>query len=498
MAIKYVPRFNEYVGLSTDDKTVIAQDNNIVYYTDTKKREIYSGGVWSEYVLNTDTSLTTGDLQIGAVEIKNSTDDTRAGVSTNGLHVDIKNIDADVTLSSSISISDGGNLDAFGRLRTSNPTTLFDTQFQYGDQPLFWDTQLTGGASSTPLPNESSIRLRCGTSSGDKVIRQSKCYIRYQPGKSQRVLLTGVIGAKKTGVRQRIGYFENNNGLFFEQDASNLKVVRRTNVSSTPTDNAVNQSDWNIDTLDGNGASGINLNTSKTQIFVIDLQWLGVGRVRFGFVVDGKLYYCHELLNTNNLSTVYMTTANLPIRYEIENTSGTASNTDMIQICASVQSEGGFEDDRGVTRSSGNGITALACTTRRPIFSVRPKATFNAITNRGIIIPLAYELFAQTNSCYFEVVVNGTLTGANFTSVGDNSIADYDISASAISGGEVIATGFCVASASTRSSIESVIRNRLTLCNDYAGTTPDRITVVATSFTGTSNVSASLDWKELY
>ena len=309
-----------------------------------------------------------------------------------------------------IRIGDGSNpnLDAFGRLRTSNPTALFESQLQYNEAPLFWETALTGGGTATHLPNESAVRLRVTTASGDKVVRQTKQYFRYQSGKSQLVELTGVMGALKTNVRQRIGYFDTNNGLFFEQDGTNLKVVRRTYTSGTPVDNAVNQSSWNIDTLGGNGPSGYTLDTSKAHILVIDLQWLGVGRVRFGFVIDGMLIYCHEILNANNLSTVYMTTANLPVRYEIENTDTTASETDLIQICSSVQSEGGYEDNLGILHSASNGITTVAVTTRVPILTVRPKTTFNSITNRGVVLPLSYGLYATTNASFYEVVANGS------------------------------------------------------------------------------------------
>lgn len=399
-----------------------------------------------------------------------------------------------------VRIGDGSNanLDAFGRLRTANPASLFESQMQYNLSPLFWESNLTGAASVTHLPNESSARLRCTTASGDKVIRQTKRYFRYQAGKSQLIELTGIIGDKKANVRQRIGYFDTNNGLFFEQDENNLKVVRRTYVSGSPVDNAVNQSSWNIDTLDGNGESGITLDMSKTHIFVIDLQWLGVGRVRFGFVINGDLIYCHEVLNANSLTNVYMTTANLPLRYEIENTAGTASTTDMIQICGAVMSEGGYDDEYGITHSASNGITSIGVTTRRPILSIRPSTTFNSITNRGHVQPLDYGLYATTNAAFIELVVNGSLTGAAFGSAGSNSIVDYDVTASAISGGDIIDSSFIAASASTKESVTNAIKNKLILANDYAGTTTDILTVVATSFSGTSNLSASLTWKELY
>lgn len=397
-------------------------------------------------------------------------------------------------------IADGKNpnLDAFGRLRISSPVSLFDTQNQYNDSPLFWETVVVGGGTATHLPNESSVRLRCTTASGDKVIRQTRCYHRYQPGKSQLIEMTGVMGAIKTNVRQRLGYFDNNNGLFFQQDGTNLSVVRRTYASGATVDNEYTQANWNMDTLDGNGPSGITLDTSKAHIFVIDMQWLGVGRIRFGVVVDGMTYYCHEVVNANVLTEVYMTTANLPLRYEIENTGTTASETDLKQICATVQSEGGFDDAYGITHSASNGVTPISVTTRRPILTVRPKTTFNSITNRGTVAPLTYDIFAQTNSAYYEIVYNGTLTGASYTSISDNSITEYDVAATAITGGDVIDSGFCTTDKNSRNSITNVIKSKIRLCNDYAGTTTDTLSIVVTSFTGTATVSGALTIKEFY
>jgi hypothetical protein len=286
--------------------------------------------------------------------------------------------------------------------------------------------------------------------------------------------------------------------LFFEQDSSNLKVVRRTYASGSVVNNAVNQSDWNIDKLDGTGSSGITLDMQYAHIFVIDMQWLGVGRIRFGFVIDGCIYYCHEIYNANVLSTVYMTTANLPLRYEIENTGITASTTDMIQICGTVISEGGFEDEKGITHSVSNKTTTIAVTTRRPVLSIRPKTTYNSITNRGIVLPLSLSLYATTNASYYEIVLNGTLTGASFGTAGANSITDYDVSATAIANGEIIDSGFIEASNPQRSSLTTAIKSKIELANNIAGTTTDILSIVITAMTGTSNISSAITFRELY
>lgn len=149
--------------------------------------------------------------------------------------------------------------------------------------------------------------------------RQTRMRFNYQPGKGQEVILTGVFGAGQAGITKRIGYFDTNNGLFFQLSGTTLSVVRRTSTSGSPVDNVVTQANWNIDKLDGTGASGVTLDLTKTQIMIIEFEWLGVGRVRYGFDIDGKIIFVHQLFNANNLTEVYISTPNLPVKYEIAN-----------------------------------------------------------------------------------------------------------------------------------------------------------------------------------
>jgi len=397
--------------------------------------------------------------------------------------------------------ADSAGVDAFGRMRVGGSTpALFDSTMEYGTYPLLWESQLTAGGTATWLANQSAVRLRVATS-GDKVVRQSHQYIRYQPGKSHYIVMTGVLGALTPNTRQRLGYYDTLNGVFFEQDGVNLKVVQRSNVTGSPVDTAINQSNWNIDKFDGKGPSGVTLDTAKAQIFVIDLQWLGVGRVRFGFDVKGQLFYCHQILNANANAGVYMSTGSLPIRYSNEATGAIGGNVDMLQLCSSVISEGGFDltGGPGFTNTANNGITTISVTTRRPILSIRPKTTFNGLVNRGTILPQSYDVEIGSGSALVELVYQGTLTGAAFASVGADSITEADHSATAISGGLVL-DSFYLAGGGATSRISSVqqIFSKIVLALDIAGSTPDNLSVVVTSFTGSVDATGVLGWKELY
>lgn len=385
-------------------------------------------------------------------------------------------------------------LDAFGRQRVSNPTSIFDYQSQYDAGPLLWEDDTAGSGAAAHLPNEAAVELSVTTASGDRVTRQSRQYHRYQPGKSQLILMTFALGATQANTVKRVGYFDDDNGIFLEQDSAGIRFVRRTKTSGTAVDNDIEQASWNLDTFS-------DLDLTKTQILVIDFEWLGVGSVRVGFVVDGEYRYVHQMRHANSLTAVYMATGNLPVRYEIENTGTAASSATLKAICASVISEGGFESDRGVPFCASNGITTIAVTTRRPILSVRPKATLNSIVNRAQIIIGGVNAYASTNTAYIEIVYGGTLTGASFASVDSNSVAEYDIAATAISNGQVINAFYVPASGSgvnQRPSTDSLgILSRLPLTLDKSGANPIPISIVATSFTGTSNVSGSAFWQEL-
>jgi hypothetical protein len=401
----------------------------------------------------------------------------------------------DSTVHVSTTFADSFNLDAFSRLRVGSPMSLFDSKQIFGDQALFWEDVTSGSGTSTYRSDESSSRLEVTTTSGDKVIRQTREYFNYQPGKSLRVNMTGVIGGSKTNVRQRLGIFDNDNGIFFEQTGDGLYLVIRSDTSGSPVDNRIAQSNWNIDPLDGTGKSLITMDPTKAQIFAFDIQWLGVGRVRAGFSIDGIIYNVHEELNANNVSTVYMRTPNLPLRYEIENTGTAASNTYMDNICVEAESEGGY-NPKGITRIATTGLTAVTVgSSYVPVISIRLKSAYN----RAQLLPTNFKIYNSSNTLVHAMLIaRSSLTGASFSSVGDNSIAEYDVSASAYSGGEIIDDVFVSSQGANRTQLHiDTPENLLKVVSDYTGTA-DILTIVGKSDGTTSNIYATLQFREVY
>ena len=332
--------------------------------------------------------------------------------------------------SSGNTVSFGGtNVDAFGRLRISAPFTLFDSQNRYSADSQFDTSTATGGAL-THLPNESSCSLAVTTTSGSSVVRQTFRTFPYQPGKSLLVLATFAMDSAKTNLRQRIGYFNTANGCFLQKDNSTVSFVLRSSTTGSVVDTRYeNQSGWNGDKLDGTGSSGYTLDTTKTNILFMDFEWLGVGSVRCGFVIDGKFIVAHTFHNANQVYTsVYMTTAILNVRYEITNTGTTASSSTLKQICSTVISEGGYEQRVVDSVARRTAVLGTISTTFLPLVSIRLNSSYLGavvLVNRVLVLP-------TTNQNYeVALVKNSTLTGASWVT-GTFQNVDYDVSASAM------------------------------------------------------------------
>jgi hypothetical protein len=331
--------------------------------------------------------------------------------------------------------------DAFGRLRVSNPLTIFDSKNVMSKNNLF-DEDLTGSGTVTYTANKSTVNLNVTTASGDKVIRQSKRVMSYQPGKSLLILNTFVMNTPEADLKQKIGTFDANNGIFFYADGTTLKIVRRTYVTGSAVDTEISQSSWNGDKLDGSGASGYSLNVDKATILFTDYEWLGMGAVRVGFVIDGKFITAHTFLNANDLTTVYMQTANLPIRYEIE-TTGTISGAAVLQqVCSTAMIEGGYAPE-GLRQSIGTAsLGGVNLTTAGTYYNL---ATIRIKSGRpyAVIVPIDIAASAISNSDFqIELRLNATpSTAFSYTSYSDN--VEYDLTGTkTITGGTVVGQAY--------------------------------------------------------
>jgi hypothetical protein len=389
--------------------------------------------------------------------------------------------------------------DAFGRLRVSNPLTLFDSSHRYRDNNL-WEELVVGTGSTVGFSTtQGLINIGIGTTAGCSVIRETTKVFAYQPGKSLLVLNTFVMNAPKTNLRQRVGYFGADNGIYFEIDGDTAYFVERSLSLGTTT--RVAQEDWNVDKLDGTGLSGITLNPSKAEILWMDIEWLGVGTVRIGFVIDGKFIHCHSFHHANIIESTYITTASLPVRYEIANTGITTSTSNLKQICSSVVSEGGYNLN-GIQQAVGIAITAPrtleTAGTFYPIISLRLKTSPNNLD--AIVILTALSVMPIATGAYnWQIRGSGTTEGGDWVSAGDDSSVNYNITGTSHTGGRTLASGFFTASnqGSTQIDISKEALFKFQLERNGLTSTPFELTLVVASNGNSDTVVASMDWEEI-
>jgi hypothetical protein len=386
--------------------------------------------------------------------------------------------------------------DAFGRLRVSNPLTLFDTQNRYFDHEQF-SSNVAGGGTVVYNSNSSAFALSV-TGNGSSVRRETTKTFVYQPGKSLLVLNTFAMNAPMPGLTQRVGYFGTQNGIFFEANATTLNMVIRSYSSGSIVENRIAQSSWNGDKLNGTGPSGITLNPALTQIFWTDVEWLGVGSVRVGFVINGQFIVCHTFNHSNipgNITT-YMTTACLPCRYEISST-GPAGT--MTQICSTVISEGGYSLT-GLPRSAAHNLAsprrlANGADTYTPLISIRLKST----NLDAIVLPINFTIAAVASSNYkYRIYKKAITTGGTWNSAGNNSSVEYNLNPTSVISGDVNEEAFIISSnqsSQAPSQVAFAFEEQLQR-DSFTGTAFEYV-ITATTTGNNQDLYASIEWQEV-
>jgi hypothetical protein len=390
------------------------------------------------------------------------------------------------------------NFDSFGRLRISEPFTLFDSSHRYKDNGL-WATQIVTGGTSVFDANEGCVDLSVTTSSGSTVRRETYKVFAYQPGKSLLALNTFVMAQAQTGLTQRVGYYGAANGIFIELADSTLSLVKRSSVTGVLVDTPVAQASWNVDQLNGSGPSGITLDITKAQILFMDFEWLGVGSVRCGFVINGEFYTCHIFHHANIITSTYITTASLPLRYEIFNTSGTGTSSTLKQICSSVISEGGYEMNgiqQAVVTPITTPISLATAGTYYPIISLRLKTT--ALDAIAIISALSI-MGVGTGIYNWKMLESCTTSGGSWVSAGADSAVEYNIEGTGVTGGRTLATGYLTSStqASVNTDVLKEALFRFQLERDPFIPDPHEICLAVTASTNSELIYGSMDWEEI-
>lgn len=402
-----------------------------------------------------------------------------------------------VTGTSDTSFFDPMQSDAFGRLRVSNSMTLFDSFHRYSDNGKIAE-YTSGTASSVHNANSSSILITIGSASGDKLYRESTRNFAYQPGKSLQIMTTFCMDVGKPNLRQRIGYFDSADGVYLERYGSQVSLVLRSSSSGVMVEKRKLQADWNVDTLP-------ELNLDRVQIFFMDIEWLGVGSVRCGFVIDGVFRHCHTFHHANTeisagvpLATTYMGTGCLPIRNEVENTGATTGPSTFRIICSTVISEGGYTL-QGRPRCVGHGISTPATLTNdlsaKPIISMRLKA------NRlgAVVVPTTFTITPVQSAVYkYSIYVKAITSGGTWVSAGADSCVEYNLNPTSLSSGDISSVAFINATNQATGAIASAplpFHYQLER-NSFTSTAYEVVIAVAANANNTT-CYGSINWEEI-
>lgn len=390
-----------------------------------------------------------------------------------------------------------GSRDAFGRERISEPFTLGDYKLIYGDTSEFLQNTTGTGGTLTNLTDKAAVRLSVTAGQGGSIVHQTKKYHYYMPGKSHLIYASFVMYDPSPGVTKRIGYFDDNDGIFVQQDGDGTLSL---NIRDADSELRQFKSDvWD---------KSFDLDLNKTQLLFFDFQWLGVGRVRFGFVSGDEYIVYHTVYNSNNLAEVYMSTPNLPIRFEI---SGSSNNNGgyMDQICATVISEGGYNEAGKEWSYGTTAAKTLTSGSTDAILAIKLTDTFGGYNNRMTVTDKDLDVLSTADNVYFRLikVSDSTTISSNWTDVntGESGVMYSDgADVSYTSGGLVLKSGYVnggdkhgPTGGSSEEGPSVTKQNYIT--QNYDSTNSECYVLVATNIgTASTNVFGSMSWKEIY
>jgi hypothetical protein len=389
----------------------------------------------------------------------------------------------------------GTSVDSFGRLRVGEPHTIFESYNRFGVSNTRWNYVNTGNASVSFANTEGCVHMTINTDANNSILYETKKVFPYQPGKSLLIMMSTTFAEPKANLTQRLGFYGANNGVYLEQSNNTPYMVLRSQSTGTVIDTKISRENWNVDKFDGTGPSGLTLDLTKSQIFWSDIEWLGVGSVRTGFIINGLMHIVHVFHHANIDTSTYMTTACLPLRYEIFNTGVTTSQSLMRKICSTVLSEGGY-NQVSLSRSASNPVTGKNLTEdiKNPMVSIRLRSG----RLDAVVIPSMVDFYGiQATAFKYYIMRNvASLSNTSWQTLSGSSV-EYDLAASSLSGGEVVFEGlFKGQSASQSIDLTERFNHTLQLSRTLGQANGDIFTIAVEPTTNNDDAVVSLSWQE--
>jgi hypothetical protein len=425
----------------------------------------------------------------------NSTTDS---VDVTGSTVSIEELNNDDSWrSDSVKVSSTfqeSNVDISGTLETSTETVLFSHFFRGITEDRIWNVDLENGATAEPDATSRTYTLHTTSTPGSRAVLSSRRRIVYAPGRTMKALLTFSPGQEKEGVRERHGYFDNHDGLFYQRTGSQNAFVLRSSISGSVVEDVIPQQDWNIDRLDGQGLSGLTLGEETIKFFILEFFWQGAGGVRYGFQKGGRKIWCHRIdFGVGGGETQpFMSNPNLTVRHEIENISSTEAFS--ASIACNVVKISGDTSREGYPVSASNGINGQPVgQTLTPILSVRRRPSVNFSKKVWELIDIA-PLISGNDISVIEFYLNATLTGASWQDRG--LFTQFSAAATAMSGGTLVGSAYIRGNVTPPIISSALIRNINDALGEDISEVGDTLTIAARNFSGSTSFSLGLNWRE--
>lgn len=369
--------------------------------------------------------------------------------------------------------------------------TQFGVMRQYGGALEIQTLTMSAGASGTEsvtivLNGATGVtfNLLSGTAAANAATIAAQSYTGWEAFQRED---TVVFIAQSVGDKTSTFSFTNNTG-----GGTAAGSFAETQAGAAHTEDWIYQSDWNIDRMDGTGGiknpSQMTLDPSKGNVFQIGYQWLGFGAIEF-FIKDpsnNKIQLVHRIGYSNQYTVPSIANPALKVGWVAYNLGGPSGVTVKGASCATfvAGSKQNLRDAHGISfTKTGVGTTLV------PIISIRCGAEYRGRINLGAIEPILASIAIDgTKPAEVQLIADGTLSGTpNWTSVSTHTAADYDTSASGISGG-VQVIGFGVGKTSDRLLDLTALKSGILL--ERTGV----LTIAAKATSGTTDVTASLTW----
>jgi hypothetical protein len=314
-----------------------------------------------------------------------------------------------------------------GRMKVSSIQNIFEADFEYSTQLLRWEIFTNGTGAVQQLPGLGGVQMTIGTDNNAIAIRQSRAYHRYQPGKTMAMATAANFGGAVANQRQRIGFFDDGNGIFFEQadpttqNPLGMFAVYRSDVNQVPVDVRVPLNLW----TDPQGVAS-NLIWTNIQMLYIEYTWYGAGVLRWGVLINGEPCILHEQAVGNNLTGTWSRTGNLPVRYELRNIAAVTTSCIFYHYGVSVLVDGGQDPQRGFTYSYGMATqvplrTVAQNVIRYPLTTFRPRVMgtqeFTQASAAITGVPTTTSMTVASLPSITSITVSGTTATVVFSAV---------------------------------------------------------------------------------